>query len=140
VDYLVPIPLHGRRRRVRGFNQAEILARLAAPSVQAPVLPGVLVRRRNTGQQAKIASASGRGRNLESAFAAPPRARFGGGGFPAQNRILLVDDLVTSGCTAAAAARCLRAAGWRVQGILALGLAAEAKNKGPRVDTWEGGF
>jgi predicted amidophosphoribosyltransferase len=140
VDALVPIPLHSRRRRARGFNQAEMLARLLAGKVNLPVRPDLLTRRRNTAQQARITTVEGRRRNLESAFAtqdrrAAPGLRTGG-----VTSLGLVDDLVTSGHTAVAAAVSLRAAGWDVRWVLALGGPGHAKNDRPRVDTWEGGF
>lgn len=140
VDALVPVSLHSRRRRVRGFNQAEILARILAEVSDTPVLADVLVRHRNTGQQAKITSSRERRRNLAASFRVRPRNSpdegFPGGG----KRIGLVDDLVTSGWTVVAAADQLKAAGWDVRWVLALGLAADAKNSGHHVDTWEGGF
>lgn len=133
---LVPVPLHSRRRRVRGFNQSEILARVLTAGSGVPVLTKVLVRRRNTDQQAKIPSLGERRRNLEDSFAVrePPRAPDG----PA--RVALVDDLVTSGWTVLAAAAALRTAGWRVPWVLTLGLAGGIKNAGRRVDTRQGGF
>ncbi len=140
VDALIPVPLHSRRRRVRGFNQAEILALLLTVDSDTPVMTNVLARHRNTGQQAKITSSRERRRNLAASFKARP-ATTPGDGFPeGETRIGLVDDLVTSGWTAMAAAEQLRAAGWDVRWVLALGLAAGAKNSGRRVDTWDGGF
>jgi predicted amidophosphoribosyltransferase len=115
-DTLVAVPLHGRRRRARGFNQALMLAELAAPLLGLAVGRDALIRTRATAQQARLADAAARQRNLEGAFAA--RAPRGDG-----HRALLVDDLVTAGATARAAATALRAAGWEVTGVLALGLA-----------------
>ncbi len=140
VDALVPVPLHSRRRRVRGFNQAEILARLLTSDSETPVLTRILTRHRNTGQQAKITASSERRSNLAGSFKATPPVGHAAGPSGDARRIGLVDDLVTSGWTAACAADTLRAAGWDVRWILALGLAAEAKNPGCRVDTWDGGF
>jgi predicted amidophosphoribosyltransferase len=140
VDALVPVALHSRRRRVRGFNQAEILARLLTSGSETPVLSDILVRHRNTGQQAKITSASERRSNLSASFQAFPPVGRGAGHSGCAKRIGLVDDLVTSGWTAASAADTLRAAGWDVRWILALGLAAEAHIPGCPVDTWVGGF
>lgn len=140
VDALVPVSLHCRRRRVRGFNQAEILARLLAEDSETPVMTDVLVRHRNTGQQAKIISSTERGRNMAGSFKARPPVTSGEGRPEGETRIGLVDDLVTSGWTVIGAANRLRAAGWDVRWVLALGLAAEAKNSGRRIDTWEDGF
>ena len=140
VDALVPVALHSRRRRVRGFNQAEILARLLTSGSERQVLTDVLVRHRNTGQQAKITSSSERRSNLSASFKALPPVGRGAGHSGGAKRIGLVDDLVTSGWTAACGADTLRAAGWDVRWILALGLAAEAKTPSCPVDTWDGGF
>lgn len=140
VEALVPVALHRRRRRVRGFNQAEILARLAVRGSQIPVRTDILVRHRHTGQQAKIITRDKRYRNLAGAFQARQPADFSLTDGTGDRRVVLVDDLVTSGCTALAAAQSLRLAGWQVTGVLALGLVAKGEITGPRVDTWEAGF
>lgn len=113
---LVAIPLHRRRQRARGFNQAQLLADLAAPLLGLPSRRGALVRARATEQQARLADATARQRNLDGAFVA--RAPDG----PVR-RVVLVDDLVTAGATVRAAAGALRAAGWEVVAVLAIGLA-----------------
>lgn len=136
-EALVPIALHRGRRRARGFNQAEILARLAGAGTEVPVLSRALIRRRNTGQQAKITSPGDRRRNLTAAFRARAPADLG---MDLSARIVLVDDLITSGWTTVTAAACLRAAGWQVVGAICLGLAAIPGISGRRVDTWQGGF
>jgi ComF family protein len=140
VDALVPVPLHSRRRRVRGFNQAEILARLLARGGKIPVVTDILARQRNTAQQAKITSPGERRRNLAASFKVRRPAATSPGRFPGPTRIGLVDDLVTSGWTAASAASSLKEKGWDVRWVLALGLALDAKNTSPRVDTLERGF
>ncbi len=140
VDALVPVPLNARRRRVRGFNQAEILARLLGVASGLPVLTDVLERKRRTGQQAKIESPEKRRQNLADSFRArPPEAGKGGAGKVCR-RIGLVDDLVTSGWTAVTAAAELREAGWMVAWVLALGMAVGSNNSTSRIDTWEDGF
>lgn len=140
VDALVPLPLNARRRRVRGFNQAEILARILGVDSDLPVLTDVLVRRRRTGQQAKIASPEKRRQNLADSFRAhPPEVGKGCAGKVCR-KIGLVDDLVTSGWTAVTAAAELREAGWVVAWVLTLGMAAGSKNSTSRVDTWDDGF
>lgn len=113
---LVPVPLHPGRRRRRGFNQAELLAQLAGGQAGLPVRPELLRRRLNTGQQAKISREAKRRANVRDAFAAQSGAR-------GVRNVWLVDDLVTSGATAEAAAAALRAGGAEVAGILGVGLA-----------------
>jgi predicted amidophosphoribosyltransferase len=140
VDALVPVPLHARKLRARGFNQAEILARLLGHEGQIPVRTDVLRRRRNTSQQAKITSDTERRRNLAASFAGQPPTCDPEDGPEGGNRVGLVDDLVTSGWTVAAATESLSAAGWEVRWVVTLGLAGNTKNQGRCVDTLQGGF
>lgn len=94
-DYIVPIPLHWQRRVWRGFNQAEILAHAVARVLKKPVVK-FLKRTKNTVFQSKL-SAPERKENLENAFECAISLK--------DKKILLVDDLYTTGATAAAAAR-----------------------------------
>jgi predicted amidophosphoribosyltransferase len=120
VDALVALPLHARRRRARGFNQAEVLARVVAQELGLPVLAGCLQRCRATSQQAALAAGDTQRRrgNVADAFVAAPRSS------AQPPRVALVDDLVTTGATWGEAARALTAAGWDVRWGLALGVAA----------------
>ena len=124
---LVPVPLHPRRRRSRGFNQAELLALLVAHRCGLPVHPGLLRRVHATGQQAKLSDAQARRDNVEDAFR-PVAAEVWRAGRP----LLLVDDVVTSGATVSAAAAALRVAAGEVVGILAV---ATAQASSRAVDT-----
>ncbi len=99
VDVVVPVPLHPRRLAERGFSQAAAVARAARPP--APVRD-LLRRQRATDEQAGLTRAA-RGRNVKGAFVAARRLD--------GQRVLLVDDVVTTGATAAACTRALRAAG-----------------------------
>ncbi len=112
-DLAAPVPLHLRRLRARGFNQAALLARGPARRLGLPLDVGLLVRRRDTAAQVGLGEAERR-RNVRRAFALRPGRRAAG------LRVLLVDDVATSGATADACARALRAAGARSVDVLAL--------------------
>lgn len=104
---LVPVPLHRARRRTRGFNQAELIARAALRELRDPRLsldPKVLVRTRFTESQTGFTREQRR-RNLRGAFAVPDPARVSG------RRVLLVDDVLTTGATADECSRILLRAG-----------------------------
>jgi ComF family protein len=100
-DAIVPVPLHWRKRWQRGFNQSDLLARGIARKWGLPVV-NALRRRRFTSAQAGLSNTERR-KNVAAAFACrrPVEGR----------RILLIDDVLTTGSTAAACARTLRAAG-----------------------------
>jgi len=111
-DAIVPVPLHWHRRWRRGFNQAELLAREVADRRGIPVV-NALRRSKATVNQAGLTSA-GRRRNITGAFR--PNA-----GIDLTNkRILLIDDVFTTGATASACARVLKRAGAKSVSLLTL--------------------
>jgi predicted amidophosphoribosyltransferase len=120
VDVLLPIPLHGRRRRTRGFNQALLIAEGVSGACNLPIDEGILRRRRNTGQQAKIGSEHIEARlmNVAGGFRAKPPEIPGA-------RVGLIDDLITTGATVLAAALALREQGWIVPWAASAGLVGD---------------
>jgi ComF family protein len=110
---LVPVPLHPARLAERGFNQAELLAAPCAARWRVPVLGRVLVRTRATPPQTDLDAAARRA-NVRNAFAVPRPADILG------RRLLLVDDVLTTGATAGAAAQALRGAGAAAVGVVTL--------------------
>jgi len=103
---LVPVPLHPRRRRERGFNQSEVLAEAIGRRCGLGVAPAALVRRKETVAQPGL-SAAARRLNVAGAFAVRRPAQISG------RVVVLVDDVVTTGATARACAHALRKAGAR---------------------------
>lgn len=105
-DAIAPVPLHRTRLLTRRYNQAAEIGRRLATDNGLAYLPDALVRKRDTGHQGGR-SASGRKRNVAGAFAVPESRRRQVEG----RAILLVDDVLTTGATADACARALKAAG-----------------------------
>lgn len=102
LDAVVPVPLHRTRRLERGYNQSMMLARGAAEHLGLPCRPEWLVRPRPTRSQTHL-SRRARWRNVAEAFAAPQ---------PLDGpTVLIIDDVLTTGATATAAARALLHAG-----------------------------
>lgn len=103
VDVVAPVPLHPRRLAERGYNQAALLASPVARGLRVPLVPRALTRVDDTPQQVMLDRAA-RLVNLEGAFSAA-RARVRG------TRVLLVDDVRTTGATLDACTNVLREAG-----------------------------
>ncbi len=111
-DLIVPMAMHWWRRWQRGFNQAEALARVIGKRTGIPVLD--LVRRtRSTSRQAGLTN-SARRKNVSGTFAVrqPERLR--------ERRVLLVDDVLTTGATASACAKAMKHAGAVYVAVLAV--------------------
>ncbi|MBI2886159.1 MAG: ComF family protein [Chloroflexi bacterium] len=103
VDLLVPVPMHPARRRERGYNQAEVLGEALSRLLGLPLASGALQRVRPTPAQARLTREE-RWQNLAGAFAAGPTS-------VADRRVLLVDDVCTTGATLSACADALETAG-----------------------------
>jgi ComF family protein len=107
---VIPVPLHKTKRRQRGFNQSELIARSALKlhslSERLQLAPDLLLRTRDTKSQIGLTSHQRR-ENLRGAFAVARAAEVTG------RDLLLVDDVYTTGTTATECARVLRRAGAR---------------------------
>ena len=114
VDAIVPVPLFHAREARRGYNQAREIAVFAAGELRLPVLHRLARRVRDTAEQAKLPAAERR-LNLKDAFelrAAPPP------------RVAILDDVLTTGATAASLAKVLREGGCRRVEVWAVARAA----------------
>jgi ComF family protein len=101
---IVPVPLHRSRLRQRGFNQAILLGRVLSRRLSLPLLPDALVRTRRTEPQIEL-SAAERRLNVKGAFSVSKP------GLIAGKRVLLLDDVMTTGSTMDECARELKKAG-----------------------------
>lgn len=109
-DLLVPVPLHRRRLASRGFNQAALLARAVGGRLGLPVAAAALARTGNTRTLAGLLPEE-RSREVRGVFRVRRPERVAG------RRVLLVDDVLTTGSTAEACCRELKAAGARWAGV-----------------------
>jgi ComF family protein len=103
-DFLVPVPLHPTRQREREFNQAERLARRLTAATRIPCRTDLLRRTRATLTQTALTRAE-RALNVQRAFAPRRGARLSG------ERVVLIDDVFTTGATTGACAKVLRSLG-----------------------------
>lgn len=110
-DIVIPVPLHQRKLRARGFNQSELLADFLgenlAPGMTLPVLKGILKRKKSTFSQMKIKNYKERRKNIQGAFTVLKKEEI------KHKNILLVDDIATTGATLLECARILKTAGAR---------------------------
>jgi competence protein ComFC len=103
-DLLVPVPLHHVRRRDRGYNQSAVLSQELSRRIKCPSIPGLLRRIRPTTSQTNL-TAKERLSNVSLAFQYRSRRRLAG------QKILLIDDVMTTGATVNACAKALKKGG-----------------------------
>jgi ComF family protein len=102
-EVLVPVPLHPKRLRQRGYNQASLLAKELSKIIGLPVEEDALLRVQDVVPQARTKSATERRQNVRHAFACEKNM--------AGKQILLIDDVCTTGATLDACAIALKTAG-----------------------------
>lgn len=117
IDAIVPVPVHPSRKRKRGYNQATVLAEVMGAELGLPVYEAALYRRKKTAASKEL-NAAERLKNLMSAFYAGP--------IPQDlRRVLLVDDIFTTGATMESCTRILLAAGVEEVYCFALAIRSE---------------
>ena len=104
IDYILPIPLHKQKQKIRGFNQAEKIAEYIAKYIKVPVID-ILDRQKNTSPQAQIKKKQDREVNIKNAFKYKGKSEHIG------KNILLIDDLFTTGSTTKEATKELKEKG-----------------------------
>jgi len=103
-EVLVPVPLHQKRLRERGYNQSSLLAQELGKLINLPVADNCLIRQKHAPPQARSSSVDDRRSNVADAFACRDQRL-------KDKRVLLIDDVSTSGATLDACAGTLKAAG-----------------------------
>lgn len=126
VDIIVPVPLHRQRRKERGFNQVDLVGRPLARRLGRPYRPGLLLRSKPRPEKHLLRNEE-RWEAVRGAFAVSERGRVD------NLRILLLDDVMTTGATLDACARALRDAGAR--SVSGLTIARALRSTGPAART-----
>ena len=103
-EVLVPVPLHKRKLRERGYNQSQLLARELGKLINLPVVDDCLTRQKHAPPQARTSTIDERRTNVANAFACNDHRL-------CDKQVLLIDDVATSGATLDACASTLKAAG-----------------------------
>lgn len=106
-EALIPVPIHRERRRIRGYNQAEVLAKELGRRMEIPVWNGFLIRKKNTLPQ-KGLSKTERIKNVKQAFSIAESAQKL---YKVPNCVILIDDIYTTGSTIEACAEVLKREG-----------------------------
>jgi ComF family protein len=119
-DYIVPVPLHYRRLLKRRYNQAAIIAHAVAKESGVPCVADILIRNRHTQSQSNFGFKERR-KNVRDAFAVPANraARLAG------KKIVLIDDVYTTGATTSECAKALLKAGAEEVHILTIARVAK---------------
>jgi len=115
-DVLISVPLHPKRLRQRGYNQSDLMARKLSKLVGLPVIDHCLVRQKDNPPQTKTKNVDERRRNVLDAFISSDQSLSG-------KRVILIDDVCTSGATLEACAAALKTVG--VSSVWGLKLARE---------------
>ena len=105
-DYIIPVPLYPSRKRERGYNQSRILAEEVSKTISVPLAEKVLIRKKKTKDQTHL-SPEERERNVKGAFVVRANLTLQG------KKVILVDDVITTGSTLKECARVLKEAGAR---------------------------
>jgi ComF family protein len=126
-DVVVPVPLHRQRERERGYNQAALISKPLAKRLRLPH-KAVLLMRTRARPDKRILSLEERWESVRGAFAARPGSQVD------TLRVLLVDDVLTTGATLDACARALREAG--AKSVVALTVARAVRNPLPNSVEW----
>lgn len=104
--YFLPVPLHSRRKRWRGFNQAELLGKMIANNLDLPFLPDLLKRIKNTKPQTKLKEEERR-KNIRGAFKIRSNYKLS----IINSKLILFDDVWTTGSTLRECGQVLKRAG-----------------------------
>jgi ComF family protein len=115
-DYVIAVPLHPQRQRKRGYNQSEVIAMGISDILQIKLVKGNLIRNKSTSTQTRK-NRFERFLNMDGSFELrEPNSLYG-------KKLILVDDVVTTGSTLEACAQVLLDSGCSDLGILTLGVA-----------------
>ena len=126
-DVVVPVPLHRQRERERGYNQAALISKPLAKKLRLPHKAVLLVRTRARPDK-QILSLEERWESVRGAFATRPGSQVD------NQRVLLVDDVLTTGATLDACARALQDSG--AKSVIGLTVARAVRNPLPGTREW----